>query len=83
MPTYEYQCNECGHSFEKFQSMSSPPLQKCPECGGSVRRLIGAGGGVILKGGTRSALAEHTPACGRDTPCCGSGIPCDSPNCER
>src|SRR5215213_8396089 len=51
MPTYEYKCDACGNAFEKFQSMSSPPVRKCPKCGkNKVRRLIGTGAGLIFKG---------------------------------
>jgi putative FmdB family regulatory protein len=50
MPTYEYECKSCSHSFEVFQSMSEPPVKNCPECGGEVRRLIFGGTGVIFKG---------------------------------
>jgi len=50
MPTYEYECPRCEHTFEAFQSMTDKPLRKCPECGGRVRRLIGAGAGIIFKG---------------------------------
>lgn len=50
MPTYEYECEKCGISFEKFQSMKDDPIKKCPECDGAVRRLIGAGAGFIFKG---------------------------------
>jgi len=51
MPTYDYRCPDCGHEFEQFQSMRDAPLKKCPECGSSkVKRLIGAGGGLIFKG---------------------------------
>ena len=50
MPTYDYECLACPHAFEKFQSMTAKVLRKCPECGGRVRRLIGAGAGVIFKG---------------------------------
>lgn len=50
MPTYDYECTGCGHSFEAFQSMSEDPLSKCPECGKKVRRLIGGGVGIIFKG---------------------------------
>jgi len=50
MPTYDYQCLECGHSFEEFQMMSDKPLRKCPECKGKVKRLLGTGAGVIFKG---------------------------------
>jgi putative FmdB family regulatory protein len=50
MPTYEYECSSCGHRFEKFQSITAPPVKKCPKCGKKVRRLLGTGAGVIFKG---------------------------------
>jgi len=51
MPTYDYKCDACGHEFEKFQSMTSAPIRKCPKCGKSkVKRLIGTGAGLIFKG---------------------------------
>lgn len=51
MPTYDYECDACGHAFEEFQSMTAKPLKKCPECGKpKLRRLIGTGAGVIFKG---------------------------------
>ncbi len=50
MPTYEYECNECAHAFEKFQSMNDERIKTCPECGGVVGRLIGTGAGIIFKG---------------------------------
>lgn len=50
MPTYEYECQRCGHVFERFQSMKDEPLKRCPECRGKVKRLIGAGAGIIFKG---------------------------------
>ncbi len=51
MPTYEYECPDCGHAFEKFQSMTDKPVRVCPKCKKRrVRRLIGAGAGLIFKG---------------------------------
>ena len=50
MPTYDYECDDCGITFEEFQSIKAELIKKCPECGGSVRRLISAGAGVIFKG---------------------------------
>ncbi|MBM3276702.1 MAG: zinc ribbon domain-containing protein [Candidatus Handelsmanbacteria bacterium] len=52
MPTYEYQCQKCGTTFETFQSIKDAPLEKCTKkgCRGKVRRLIGAGGGLLFKG---------------------------------
>ncbi|MDP2653518.1 MAG: zinc ribbon domain-containing protein [Candidatus Omnitrophota bacterium] len=51
MPTYQYECEACGHGFEILQSMTDKKLQKCPECGKkTLIRLIGTGGGIIFKG---------------------------------
>ncbi len=50
MPTYEYKCTKCNHQFEAVQKMTDNPLSKCPECRCKVKRLIGAGAGVIFKG---------------------------------
>jgi len=50
MPTYEYECLKCGHRFEIFQKISDAPLKTCPECHKAVRRLIGAGSGIIFRG---------------------------------
>ena len=51
MPSYDYQCKQCGHIFEELQSMSDDPLSICPECHtASLQRLIGGGLGVIFKG---------------------------------
>jgi putative FmdB family regulatory protein len=50
MPTYEYECVKCHYTFEEFQQISEAPLEKCPKCGGRLRRLITGGAGVIFKG---------------------------------
>jgi putative FmdB family regulatory protein len=50
MPTYDYACTECSHTFEHFQTMTSDPLSECPECKGKLKRLIGSGGALIFKG---------------------------------
>jgi len=50
VPTYEYKCNKCKDTFEAFQGIKEDPLKKCPSCGGKVKRLIGAGAGLIFKG---------------------------------
>ena len=51
MPTYDYECTACGYTFEKFQSIIANPLRACPECKlRKVKRLIGAGAGIIFKG---------------------------------
>jgi putative FmdB family regulatory protein len=40
MPTYEYTCRDCGHTFEIVQSMLDEALTMCPECGGSLRKVF-------------------------------------------
>lgn len=50
MPNYDYECQECGHIFEVFQSISADPIKECEKCGGKVKRLIGGGAGLIFKG---------------------------------
>jgi putative FmdB family regulatory protein len=58
MPTYEYRCEKCNQTFEMFQSMKDDALQVCPQeqCRmeswgqGKVKRLLGAGAGLIFKG---------------------------------
>lgn len=51
MPTYDYQCDACGHAFERFQSITASPLKKCPGCGKlKLKRLLGTGAGLIFKG---------------------------------
>ena len=50
MPTYDYQCDRCGKTFEIRQRISAEPLTACQFCGGPVHRLIGPST-FILKGG--------------------------------
>jgi putative FmdB family regulatory protein len=51
MPTYDYCCDACKHEFEQFESITAEPQKKCPKCKkNKLRRLFGAGGGLIFKG---------------------------------
>ena len=51
MPTYDYRCQACGHTFDELQSFSEPPLTKCPKCKkNKLERLFGGGGAIIFKG---------------------------------
>lgn len=49
MPLYEYRCDDCGVRFERRQKFSDEPITVCPECSGSVHRVIGPTG-IIFKG---------------------------------
>lgn len=56
MPTYEYECTDCGHVMEIMQSITARPKRKpddpCAGCGkrAPIRRLLGAGAAVLFKG---------------------------------
>jgi len=82
MPTYEYECEDCGAHLERFQRMSDDPLKTCPECGGSLRRLLGTGAGFIIKGAGAGSGASGATRCGRETTCCGRDTPCAQPPCD-
>jgi putative FmdB family regulatory protein len=61
MPTYEYECRDCGYEFEEFQAISAEPLSECPKCHGSVKRLLGVGAGIIFKGSGFYATDYRSP----------------------
>ena len=51
MPTYDYQCDACDHTFELYQGINDAKKRKCPECGKlKLRRLLGTGAAVVFKG---------------------------------
>lgn len=51
MPTYDYECDACGHEFELFQGINDAVQRKCPRCGKlKLRRLFGTGAAVVFKG---------------------------------
>ncbi len=75
MPTYEYECQNCGFKFEEFQGMNDEPLKKCPKCGkNKLQRLLGVGMGIIFKGSgfyetdyKRKSSKDSTESKGSDT----------------
>jgi len=42
MPIYEYECEKCGHRFEKIQKFSDAPLETCPKCGCALHKMQSA-----------------------------------------
>jgi len=95
MPTYEYVCEKCGHKFEKFQSIAAKPLAVCPEelCGlkrwgkGKVKRVIGAGAGLIFKGSgfyiTDYRSEKYKEAAKKETPAASASSAADKPASGR
>jgi putative FmdB family regulatory protein len=83
MPAYEYECAACSRHFERRQKMSEPAVSVCPECGGSVKRLISGGAGAISKGSGASSRPEgigcnpRGACCGQGEGCCG-GMACEN-----
>ncbi|MGB0597272.1 MAG: FmdB family zinc ribbon protein [Rubripirellula sp.] len=51
MPTYDYECDDCGHTFELFQNINDSVKRKCPECKkNKLKRLFGSGAAIVFKG---------------------------------
>jgi putative FmdB family regulatory protein len=43
MPIYAFECDSCGHQFDRLQRLSDADPTECPECGASqVRRQLTA-----------------------------------------
>ncbi|MDX6237917.1 MAG: hypothetical protein QOG10_2732 [Kribbellaceae bacterium] len=67
MPTYQYQCTECGNSLEVRQSFTDDALTVCPSCDGALRKVFNAVG-VVFKGSgfyrndSRSSSTSTVPA---------------------
>jgi|SRR6185503_18908483 len=90
MPTYQYECEACGHCFEELQSMMDKKLRKCPKCSKlKLFRLIGSGAGVIFKGSgfyetdykkktpsSESKSSESKPSESTAGDSCGKGTSC-------
>lgn len=78
MPNYDYECQECGHIFEAFQSISAEPLTECEKCGGPVKRLIGGGAGLIFKGSGYYVTDSRKDSSSKSSSCNCSGGNCSS-----
>ncbi|WP_028317690.1 FmdB family zinc ribbon protein [Desulfobulbus elongatus] len=88
MPVYEYECSGCQKVFEVQQRMADEPLSVCPECGGSVRKLISMssfqlkGGGWYTDGYSNGGNGKGCAPCadsGSASSCSSSGGCCHCP----
>ncbi len=61
MPIYEYECNDNGHRFEKWQSIQDEPIKTCPVCGGPVHKIFHPAG-IIFKGSGWSITDSRKPS---------------------
>ncbi len=84
MPTYEYKCEHCGHSFEIRRSMNDEHKVDCPQCGTQARKIITGGSGFILKGSSTSSMKDNlTTKCRKEQTCCGKETPCEIRPCDK
>jgi putative FmdB family regulatory protein len=79
MPTYEYECSQCGQRFEIRQNMNDARIAECPKCNGKAHRLMSAPAGIVKSGVHRDSAIR----CGKDTTCCGQQTPCSSRPCDH
>ncbi|MCX5399014.1 FmdB family zinc ribbon protein [Streptomyces sp. NBC_00102] len=67
MPTYQYQCTECGEGLEAVQKFTDDALTVCPNCNGRLKKVFSAVG-IVFKGSgfyrndSRGSSSSSTPA---------------------
>ncbi|MGW1837863.1 FmdB family zinc ribbon protein [Streptomyces sp. BBFR2] len=67
MPTYQYQCTECGQGHEAVQKFTDDALTECPRCQGRLKKVFSAVG-IVFKGSgfyrndSRGASSSSSPA---------------------
>lgn len=79
MPVYEYECNSCGKVFEVQQRMADAPLTDCPECEGSVKKVVSMssfqlkGGGWYADGYASARKDAGTASSSKSSSACSAG----------
>ncbi|MFF8379743.1 FmdB family zinc ribbon protein [Streptomyces sp. NPDC015661] len=67
MPTYQYQCTECGEGLEAVQKFTDDALTVCPSCQGRLKKVFSAVG-IVFKGSgfyrndSRGSSSSSSPA---------------------
>ncbi|WP_189592220.1 FmdB family zinc ribbon protein [Streptomyces massasporeus] len=67
MPTYQYQCTECGEGLEAVQKFTDDALTECPNCKGRLKKVFSAVG-IVFKGSgfyrndSRGSSSSSSPA---------------------
>ena len=77
MPTYEYTCRDCGHTFDIVQKMADDALTICPRCGGRLRKVFAAPA-IAFKGSGFYATDHGKGSKGDDTKDVGAGTKTDT-----
>ena len=73
MPTYQYQCTECGEGLEAVQKFTDDALTECPNCGGRLKKVFSAVG-IVFKGSgfyrndSRGSSTSSSPASSSSKP---------------
>ena len=73
MPLYEYQCESCDGRFERIQKFSDPPVEVCPSCGGTVKKLLSSpaiqfkGSGWYITDYAKKSSTDAKPAASKET----------------
>jgi putative FmdB family regulatory protein len=68
MPLYEYECEACGHRFERIQKFSDSMIKVCPKCGKkTVHKLVSSpaiqfkGSGFYINDYAKTGAPESEP----------------------
>ncbi|MFE7646471.1 FmdB family transcriptional regulator [Streptomyces phaeoluteigriseus] len=83
MPTYQYQCTECGEGLEAVQKFTDDALTECPNCGGRLKKVFSAVG-IVFKGSgfyrndSRGSSTSSSPATSPSKSPAASGTPSSS-----
>lgn len=79
MPLYEYECDTCSKVFEVQQRMADAPMSDCPECEGSVKKVMSMssfqlkGGGWYADGYASTQKGSSAGSSSATPPPCSSG----------
>jgi putative FmdB family regulatory protein len=62
MPTYTYQCENCGVRFDQYQKFTEDTLVICPECNEPALRKVFQPVGIVFKGKGFYATDNRSPS---------------------
>ncbi|MBD0709993.1 MULTISPECIES: FmdB family zinc ribbon protein [unclassified Streptomyces] len=83
MPTYQYQCTECGEGLEAVQKFTDDALTECPQCKGRLKKVFSAVG-IVFKGSgfyrndSRGSSSSSSPASSKSSTSSTSSAPSSS-----